>query len=194
MSNLFEHRRPTELEDKAHAEAVWHFSEHLKQFPASREAVDRLERDLAKIGLAANVAASKPTPTGDSIRADDGTQWHKSVELMENMFLCHRHIMGGAEYAVVEHFPTRGTNEIWNRGGNAVEVLRMFAQEQRQALQIWTEDMGVQMKEFLAEKFPGQDLSRVANAFIHKCTTQAVSQKHSLTSDHAQNQSRGVRI
>jgi hypothetical protein len=33
MSNPFEHRRPTELEDKAHAEAVRHFAEHLKQFP-----------------------------------------------------------------------------------------------------------------------------------------------------------------
>ena len=31
MSNPFEHRRPTELEDKAHAEAVRHFADHLKQ-------------------------------------------------------------------------------------------------------------------------------------------------------------------
>ena len=68
MSNPFEHRRPTELEDKAHAEAVRHFAEHLKQFPASREAVDRLERDLAKIGLAANVAASKPTTAHNGTR------------------------------------------------------------------------------------------------------------------------------
>ena len=76
---------------------------------------------------------------------------------MENICLCHRPITGGAEYAVVEHFPARGTNEIWNRGWNAVEVLKAFAQEQRQALQVWTEDMTAQVKEFLAEKYPGQD-------------------------------------
>ena len=194
MTNPFEHRRPTELEDKAHAEAVRHFSEHLKQFPASREAVERLERDADKIALAANRAAAKPTPKENIIQADDGAQWHKSVDLMENIHFCHRPVSYGAEYAVVEHFPTRGTHEIWNRGWNAGEVLKAFTQGQRQALQVWTDDLTAQVQEFLSEKFPGQDLSRVADAFIHKCTTQSVSQKHSLTPGHAQNQSRGVRI
>jgi hypothetical protein len=194
MSHLFEHRRPTELEDKAHAEAVRHFAEHLKQFPASREAVERLERDIAKIALAANMAAARPTPQQNVIQTDDGKQWHNDLDLMENIHLCHRPITGGAEYAVAEHFPTRGTIEIWNRGWNATDVLKVFTQEQRQALQIWTEDMTAQVQEFLTEKFPGQDLSRVADAFIHKCTTQAASQKHSLTHGHEQNQSRGVKI
>jgi len=194
MSNQFEHRRPTELEDKAHAEAVRHFAEHLKQFPVSREAVERLERDVAKVTLAANMAAARPTPHQNVIQADDGAQWHKGVDLMENIHLCHRPITGGAEYAVVEHFPARGTYEIWNRGWNAVEVLKGFTQEQRQALQVWTEDMNAQVQEFLAEKFPGQDLSRVADAFIHKCTTQSVSQKQSHDHSHEQKHSRGVRI
>ena len=192
MSNRFDDRRSTELEDKAHAEAVQHFAEHLKQFPASREAVDRLERDIAKIGLAANMAASKPTLKENFIQADDGAQWHKDVELMENIFLCHRPITGGAEYAVVEHFPARGTNEIWNRGWNAVEVLKAFAQEQRQALQIWTEDMTAQVKEFLAEKFPGQDLSRVADGFMHRLATHTTS--HQQAQSHGENRSRGMRI
>jgi hypothetical protein len=194
MTNPFEHRRPTELEDKAHAEAVRHFAEHLNQFPASREMVERLERDADKIALAANMAAAKPTPKENVIQADDGRQWHKSVDLMENIHFCHRPISYGAEYAVVEHFPARGANEIWNRGWNAVEVLKAFAQEQRQALQIWTDDVSAQVREFLSEKFPGQDLSRVADAFIHKCATQAVSPKNTLTHGHQQNHSRGVRI
>jgi hypothetical protein len=194
MSNPFEHRRPTELEDKAHAEAVRHFAGHLKQFPASREVVDRLERDIAKIALAANMAAAKATPKENILRADDGAQWHKSVDLMENIHLCHRPISYGAEYAVVEHFPARGSNEILNRGWNAGEVLKSFTQEQRQALQIWTEDMTAHVNEFLAEKSPGQDLSRVADAFIHKCTTQSLSQKQSVTHSHEQNHSRGMRV
>ena len=119
MSNRFDDRRPTALEEQAHAEASQHFAEHLKQFPASREAVERLERDIAKIALAANMAASKPTPKENIIQVDDGEQWHKSVDLMEDICLCHRPISCGAEYAVVEHFPARGTNEILNRGWNA---------------------------------------------------------------------------
>jgi len=194
MSNPFEHRRPTEQEDKAHAEAVRHFAEHLKQFPVGREAIERLERDVAKIALAANMAAAKPTPQPKVILADDGAQWHKIVDLMDNIHFCYRPISYGAEYAVVEHFPARGTNEIWNRGWNAGDVLKSFTHEQRQALQLWTEDMTAQVKEFLAEKFPGQDLNRVADALIHKCTTQAVFQKPSVTHSHEQNYSSGVRI
>ena len=49
MSNRFDDRRPTVLEEQAHAEASQHFAEHLKQFPVSREAVERLERNIAKI-------------------------------------------------------------------------------------------------------------------------------------------------
>lgn len=194
MSNPFEHRRPTELEDNAHAEAVRHFAEHLKQFPASREAVEHLERDADKIALAANRVAAKPTPKENVIQADDGKQWHKNTDLMENIHFCHRPISYGAEYAVVEHFSAHGTNEILNRGWNAGEVLKAFTQGQRQALQVWTEDVSAQVREFLSEKFPGQDLSRVADTFIHKCTTQAVSKKHELTHSNGQNHSRGVRI
>jgi hypothetical protein len=190
MSNRFDDRRPTELEDKAHAEAVRHFADHFKQFPASREAVERLEKNAAKIALAANMAASQ-TSRRNPIQTDDGQQWHKCVDLMDNICLCHRPITGEAEYAVVEHFPARGTNEIWQRGWNAVKVLKAFAQEQRQALQIWTEDMTAQVKEFLAEKYPGQDMSRVADSFMHRLT-HAVSQQH--TQAHEQNHSPGIRI
>ncbi len=194
MTNPFEHRRPTELEDKSYAEAARQFAEHLKQFPASRETIECLERDADKIALAANRAAAKPTPKENVIQADDGRQWHKNADLMKNVHLCHRPISYGAEYAVVEHFPTRGANEILNRGWNATEVLKAFTQGLRQTLQVWTEDVSAQVQEFLSEKFPGHDLSRVADAFIHKCATQAVSQKHSLTHGHQQNHSRGVRI
>ena len=194
MTNPFEHRRPTELEDKAHAEAVRHFAEHLKQFPASREAVERLERDADKIALAANRIVAKPTPKENVIQADDGKQWHKNTDLMENIHFCHRPISYGAEYAVVEHFPAHGTNEILNRGWNASEVLKAFTQGLRQTLQVWMEDVTAQVREFLSEKFPGHDLSLVADAFIHKCTTQAVSQKQELTHNHEQKHSRGVRI
>jgi hypothetical protein len=94
---------------------------------------------------------------------------------MENIHLCHRTFSGEVEFAVVEHFPAQNTNEIWNQGHQAIEVLRVFAGEQRQALQVWTEDMEAQVKEFLAEKYPGQDMSRVEDGFIHRFTP-AVSQ------------------
>ena len=190
MSNRFDNRRLATLEEQAYTEAREHFAEHFKQFPPSREAVERLERDMARIALAAKMAASK-TPQGNPVQTGDGQQWHKSVDLMDNICLCHRLITGGTEYAVVEHFPARGMNKIWNRGWNAVEVLSLFAQEQRQALEIWTGDMRAQVQEFLAEKYPGQDMNRVADSFMHRFT-HAVSKSH--THAYEQNHSRGIRI
>ncbi len=171
MSSRFEDQRPTAQAEQAYAETRLHFSEELKQFTASRETVERLEWNFAKAALAANMAASRPTPTEHIILADDGAQWCKSVELMDNIYLCHRPISGGTEYAVVEHFLERGTNEIWNRGWNVVEVLQIFAREQRRSLQIWTDDMTAQVRKFLAEKHGGQELSRVADGFMRQFTT-----------------------
>jgi hypothetical protein len=78
---------------------------------------------------------------------------------------------------MVEHFPKRGANEVLNRGGNMGEVLKRFTQAQRQVLQLWTEDMTAQVKEFLAERFPVQEMSRVADAFIHHLATHSPSQR-----------------
>jgi len=177
MSSRFEDHRPTAQAEQVYAETRLRFMAELKQFTASREAVERLEWNLAKAALAANMAASRPTPAEQVILADDGAQWCKSVDLMENIYLCHRATAGGPEYAVVRHFPERGTNEIWNWGWNAVEVLRIFAHEQRLSLHIWTDDMTAQIKKFLAEKYGGQEMSRVADGFMQQFTN-AVSPQH----------------
>jgi hypothetical protein len=51
--------------------------------------------------------------------------------------------------------------------------------------------MTAQVKEFLVEKYPGQDMSRVADSFMHRFTHE-VSQQHSPS--HEQNHNRGIRI
>jgi hypothetical protein len=185
MKRVMSSHRPTEIEDQAHAEAVRYFAEQLKQFPASRDAVKRLERDIAKIALAILADSRRPLEPNPII-TDDGTQWRKSVGLFDSTFVCHRQTATGTEYAIVEQFPS-GTNEIWTKGRNAIEVLKAFTHDQRQALQIWTEDMNAQIKEFLAEKYPGHDLSRVAESFLHRFT-------HAETHSHQQNQRRGIRV
>src|SRR5437868_2391055 len=124
MSSYSFNRPPTEIEDRAHGEAVQHFAEQLKQFPASRDAVKRLERDIAKIALAILGASRRPLEA-NPIVTDDGAKWDNSVGLFDNVFVCHRQTVNGPEYAVVERFPS-GANEIWNRGRNAVDVLKAF--------------------------------------------------------------------
>jgi|SRR6266550_5287407 len=115
-------RRPTQIEDQAHAEVVRHFAGHLKQFPVSRDAVKHLERDISKTALPVLAVSQRPPQ-----------------EIRFSL-----------------------------TAGNGIKTL------------IWTEDMTAQVKEFLAEKYPGRDMSRMADSFVHKFATQAVSQKHSV--------------
>ena len=159
MSNRLADCGHTALEEQACIEAGGIIAEYLKQIPVSREAVEALERNLLKFALTAKIAASKAPD--NIIHDDDGMPLHKGVDLMDNILLCHRPTTEGTEYAVVEHFQAHDTNEIWNRGWDAVQVLKIFAKEQRQALEFGTEDMMARTMEFLAEKYSGQDLSHI---------------------------------
>jgi hypothetical protein len=67
----------------------------------------------------------------------------------------------------VEQF-SNGRNEIWTKGRNAVEVLRVFFEEEKHAVQVWADDLNAQVKEFLAEKYSGRDMSRVADGFMRR--------------------------
>ncbi len=170
-SNRLDHCLPTALVVQACSEAECLIAEYLKLFPVSHEAVELLERNLLKLALAANIAALKPAE--NIIQVDAGVVWHRDVDLMDNIYLCHRPLAGGSEYAVVEHFPANGTNEIWNRGGDAFQVLNFFAKEQRQALEFGTNDMVARTVEFLAEKYSGQDLSYLTESFTHQFSDRA---------------------
>ncbi len=191
--NPFTYRRPTRLEDQAHVAAMRHFKNDMNQFAAGRDAVKHLERNLSATASTLHAAAHQP-PQGNPILTDDGSQWHKSVDLFDNTFACHRPDAARVEYAVVEHFPASGRNEICNRGHDATEVLQAFAQDQRQVLQTWTEDMNAQVKEFLVEKYPDHDMARVAESFMHRFATRTVPQRHEITNSHEQKQSRGIGI
>jgi hypothetical protein len=189
----FANRRPTPLEDRAYAEARQHFIEHLNQFPASQDAVKNLERNLASTAQAVSTAATKSSPQGDPFQSDDGVQWHRGIDLFDNLRVNYRPTQYAAEFAVMEQFPN-GHHEIWNRGYSAVDVLRAFTSEQRQTLQKWSDDLKAQVAEFLAEKYPGEDMSRVADAFVLKCTTESVARKHAITHSHGHKHGGGIHI
>lgn len=187
MSSRFDRSYPTALEERAFNDINEYFSEHVKLYPANHHSVERLERDMAKIALAANMAASKKSPT-NPFAVDGANEWFRDVDLMPNVYLCHRPLTRGIEYAVVEHFPDSGRNEIWRRDANVVELLRSFVREQRNALEVWRADLASEIRDFLAESYPGQEMGRVINSFIHLLIT-AVPEQPTLLHDPAPNES-----
>jgi len=166
MNKFIEDYLETALERQAHAQAHRHFAEYLEQFPVSRAAVERLDQNIAQMALKA--PPTTPWQAGSTGPNQVAAPWQQQADLMENIWLCHRPLEFMIEYAVVEYFPAHDTNEIWNRGWNAMDVLFVFAREQRQALEIWSEDMNVQLHGFLAENYSGQDMGRVAEQFMRR--------------------------
>jgi uncharacterized protein YukE len=177
--------RPTELQEQASAEVEKLFAEHLAQFKANCDAVHNLEQNL---GTTATAVLQSPRRV---IQTDDGAEWQQGVDLLKNISLCHRRTAAGLEFAVVECLPLKAgeMKDVLNSGHNAQEVLQKFARDQRQILQLWKGDLTAQVSEHLAENYPHQDMSIVAESFDIKLA-RAISQKPTL----AQSQSRGVRI
>jgi len=79
--------------------------------------------------------------------------------------------------------------EVLNSGSNVRDVLRAFAHDQRQVLNLWKEDLKAQVREHLDEKYPRQDMGIVVESFEIKMA-RAISE----TRLHTQSQSRGIRI
>jgi uncharacterized protein YukE len=173
------------LQEQASAEVEKLFAEHLAQFKANCDAVHNLERNL---GTTATAVLQSPRRV---IQTDDGAEWQQGVDLLKNISLCHRRTAAGLEFAVVECLPLKAgeMKDVLNSGHNAQEVLQKFARDQRQILQLWKGDLTAQVSEHLAENYPHQDMSIVAESFDIKLA-RAISQKPTL----AQSQSRGVRI
>lgn len=180
--------RPTPLEEQAYTEIRQQFAEHLSQFPASRAAIDQFERDISRLALAINMTTARTSPSRVRIQTDDGASWSKSVDLMDNCSACYRPTRTGIEFGVIEQLPS-GDHEILVQGRNAVDVLKTFVQEQRKALQLWTEDLSAHVSQFLAEKHPGYDMTRVADTVMRQ-----LSQSVPHYREQSQNRSRGIRI
>jgi urease gamma subunit len=185
-----DHARPTQLQETAYAEARQHLTKHLNQFKAECQSLQNLERNLPMLGNEAFKAALLRT-TGPVIQTDDGTEWRQDIELMENVSVCHRRTAAGLEFAVVESLPLKSgeMKEPLNTGHSVREVLQTFVRDQRQVLGVWKDDVAAQVREYLAEKYPHQEMAIVVESFEIKLA-RAIAHGPTL----AQNQSRGMRI
>ena len=122
------YERPTPLQEHANTEAMQHFAEHLKQFKASCDALQNIERNLSMTANDASRAALQSS--GNIIQTDDGTQWQHAVELTGITSVCHRRTAAGLEFAIVECLSLKDMElkDVLNNGHDVREVLQAFVQ------------------------------------------------------------------
>ena len=183
------YQRPTELHEKANAEAMTAFAEHLSQFKGVCNVIRDFDNNLSSIGNdALKAALLSPDRV---IQTDDGTEWQHDIDLTKITSVCHRRTAAGLEFAVVECLPLKShkMKEVLNSGHNVREVLQAFLHDQRQVLNLWKEDVKAQVREHLEEKYPRQDMGIVVESFEIKMA-RAISETRAVI----QSQSRGIRI
>jgi urease gamma subunit len=183
------YEKPTPHQEQANSEAMQHFGEHLNQFKATCDALRSIESNLS--ATANHALKSALLSPGRVIQTDDGTQWQHDVDLSNASSICHRRTAAGLEFAVIECLSLKSgeIKEVLKCGSNAREVLQAFTNNQRQVLQLWKDDVQAQVREYVAEKYPRQDLGLVVESFEIKMA-RAISE----TRAHVQSQSRGIRI
>lgn len=184
------YRRPTALEESANAEAMVVFADQMAQFKAHCDALRNIERNLPMTVSDALKAAQ--VSSGRVIQTDDGTKWQHGINLTNVTSVCHRRTPAGLEFAVVECLPmkSRERKEVLNSGYDIKDVLQTFVGDQRQVLKMWKDDVTAQVREHLAEKYPGQDMNLVAGSFEIKMA-RAISETR-LAAHRSQN--RGIRV
>ena len=74
-----------------------------------------------------------------------------------------------------------------------LELVRAFIVNQREVLRLWIGDVAAQITENLAEKYPGQDLTRVADALVNRLTVDRLNPETTGQTER-QKPSRRVRI
>jgi len=194
-NNQFNDRRPTALEEQAYSEAKEKFAEHLTQFGLGRDAIHNLERNVVEVAHSVIEAASRRTGQGDALMTDDGLKWHRCVDLFDNICVCRRPTGAGLEFSVVERWGLKPCErcEVLVQGCDALELLRAFIVNQREVLRLWIGDVAAQITEKLGEKYPGQDLTRVANGLVNHLTFDRLNRETTGQTER-QKGSRGVRI
>ncbi len=183
------YQRPTELHEKANAEAMAVFAEHMSQFKGVCDVLRDIESNLSAIGNDA-LRAALLSP-GRVVQTDDGAEWQHDVNLSEITSICHRRTAAGLEFAVVECLPLKSgeLRSVLNSGHNVRKVLQTFMRDQRQVLNLWKDDVKAQVREHLDEKYPHQDMGIVVESFEIKMA-RSISEAQAVI----QSQSRGIRV
>jgi len=182
------YQRPTELHEKANAEAMAVFAEHMSQFKGVCNVLRDIESNLSPIG---NDALKSALLSPGRVIQTDGAEWQHDVDLSKITSVCHRRTAAGLEFAVVECLPLKSgeLRSVLNSGHNVREVLREFMRDQRQVLNLWKDDVKAQVREHLDEKYPHQDMGIVVESFEIKMA-RAISETRAVT----QSQSHGIRV
>lgn len=150
------------------------------------------------------VEAAKTTQSERALVETTGGKWEVIKPLLKvdgtEMLWCKQRFNDADSYGIVQRLAAdsslakaQGECSLQELGLDAHGLLRDFLHESREALGLHATDIVAEAHERLAEKYPGQDMDRVAKAIEARCAKQISSEQ---TMRQAQTPSRreGMRV
>jgi hypothetical protein len=166
-------------EQRAYSTAIAAVGEQLRQYIEAADAVARLAKELPNTGKQPDGLVGEHLGT-IQIKGAEGGQWQIRRSLFKTtrneLLLCSRQTGGGQDFGIVEKFDpdsayarAQGSAELLITGNNVVLLLQDHVENECRVLEAFRHDLEASVEEVLAEKYPGENFSRVVKAISAQC-------------------------
>ena len=176
----------TTTELKVYMAAIAVVENDVCQFNERNDALVVLEQQIPQV---AEQVTNQVTRQMQSITVKETSEvnWRVHHVLLKSprneSVLCSRDTGEGREFGVIEKFDPHsayakihGHAELQLTGRNAFVLLQNYVASERSVLQSFRQDIEAVAEENIAEKFPGQNHSRVVRAISARCGTPAATE------------------
>lgn len=171
----------TDSEQKAYTEAIASVEKLLTEFNAGATALSEVEKQIPK--LEKFVAGDTAENTQSVVIRWQDTEWQIRRTLFKSarseLLLCSREAGPEKEFGIVERLnpnslyaQAHGGSDLLMTSNNPSLLLQDYLEDERRVLQMFREDIEATVEETLAEKFPGENHSRVVKAISARCGNQ----------------------
>jgi hypothetical protein len=192
--------RLTDAEFLAYKSVFGAVEADFKELSTVANALAEVEKSFAQF---VNTATASPKTASEIVEAA-GAKWDVVKPLVKvagsEMLWCKRHVEGPADYGIVERLDAdsplaraQGACSLQMTGLDAPTLLRDFLREQRETLGLFANDIIAEAHERVAEKYPGQDMDRVAKAVEASCAKK-ISSDQTTAPTQARGRREGVRV
>lgn len=171
-----------------------------KELSTVASALAEVEKSFAQF---VNAETASPEIAPEVVEAA-GAKWDVVKPLLKvagsEMLWCKRRVEGAADYGIVERLDpdsplarAQGACSLQMTGLDAPTLLRDFLREQRETLGLYANDIIAEAHDRIAEKYPGQDMDRVAKAVEARCAKK-ISSEQAAAPTPARTRREGMRV
>ncbi|MDX1951453.1 MAG: hypothetical protein SFY81_04670 [Verrucomicrobiota bacterium] len=174
--------RLTKMEYNAYTEAMTSVEDQVKQLSEGIQALSDLQNDLPN-WRDLPVNGSTETAQVITVKGDQGAPWQIlrtiSKTSRNEVLFCTRPKGNDQQFGIIEKFDPNsayarihGTSEVLMTSNDPKLLIQDHLENERAIFQLFRKDIEATVAESLAEKYPGQNLSRVIRAISGRCQCQ----------------------